>query len=187
MSDVLSVEPHSLQTETMNRILSTLVFTAVSVSSQACIPMVVMMGSGMMGMGMMNNKEPMGTHPMMQMSMKRHHYVMNNGIPQIYLSMKRPLQNSPAPTYLAAGRMLYDKHCAVCHGAKGVGDGVVGETLQPAPTNLAMSLKMPQASDPFVFWAIAEGGAMLQTAMPPFKDVLTEQEIWQLIAYLRSL
>lgn len=169
----------------MNKILMTLMFTAVSISSQACIPMVFMMGGGMMGMGMMNDRDKMSMQPMMNMSMTRHHYVMKRGIPQVYTSTRPPLEKNPAD--VVAGKALYEKHCALCHGPKGFGDGVGGKALQPPPTNLAMSLKMPQASDSFITWAIAEGGVMFNTAMPPFKDVLSKQEIWQLITYLHSL
>jgi mono/diheme cytochrome c family protein len=43
------------------------------------------------------------------------------------------------------------------------------------------------ASDNYLMWTISEGGAGLGTAMPPFKDALSENERWKIIRYLESL
>jgi mono/diheme cytochrome c family protein len=43
------------------------------------------------------------------------------------------------------------------------------------------------ASDGYLFWTIAEGGAPVGSAMPPFKGVLGDDQVWQVIAYLREL
>ena len=40
-------------------------------------------------------------------------------------------------TSVAAGKQLYDKQCAGCHGDAGKGDGAMGEELNPKPANLA--------------------------------------------------
>src|SRR5712692_8905241 len=37
---------------------------------------------------------------------------------------------------IAAGRELYQKHCAGCHGETGKGDGMMGEELDPKPADL---------------------------------------------------
>jgi hypothetical protein len=41
--------------------------------------------------------------------------------------------------------------------------------------------------DPFMYWAIAEGGAQFGTAMPAFKDTLSSDGIWAVIAYVRQV
>ena len=46
---------------------------------------------------------------------------------------------------------------------------------------------MPIATDGYLYWTIAEGGTPLGTAMPPFKNVLKDAEIWKVISYLREL
>jgi len=46
---------------------------------------------------------------------------------------------------------------------------------------------MPMAQwDPFMYWTVAEGGAPLGTAMPPFKSVLSSDEIWAVTAYIQA-
>jgi mono/diheme cytochrome c family protein len=46
---------------------------------------------------------------------------------------------------------------------------------------------MPMASDSYLFWTISEGGAPVGSAMPPFKQTLTDDEIWKIITYVRTL
>jgi mono/diheme cytochrome c family protein len=128
---------------------------------------------GMMGDGHMN------------MSMRRHHFAMMNGIDPRYVS-KRNLLESTAEN-IAAGKKLYEQNCAFCHGQTGVGDGEAGKNLNPRPANIAAFSKMPMATDAYLYWTIAEGGVPLKTAMPPFNNTLNEDEIWKIILYLREL
>lgn len=82
-----------------------------------------------------------------------------------------------------AGRTLYRQNCLVCHGRRGLGDGPAALTLNPRPVNL--QLHVPQHPDGFLEWWIAEG--VPGTAMPQWKDRLSETERWQLVRYLREL
>jgi mono/diheme cytochrome c family protein len=45
---------------------------------------------------------------------------------------------------------------------------------------------MPDAVDEYLLWAISEGGKSFGTNMPAFKDALTEEQIWQIITYMRA-
>lgn len=118
-------------------------------------------------------------------SFVRHQYVMGHGLDPDYASMSSPLQADEET--VTAGGKLYQQNCAACHGESGEGDGPAGKQLSPPPANIAISSKMPMASDGYLYWTIAEGGVPLHTAMPPFKDALTKEQIWQIIAYLREL
>ena len=148
--------------------------------------LVLLAGLSQAQMGMMQGGGPgMMRGGMMNMSMQRHHYVMRNGLPGEYAGKRNPLGNSAED--LARGKTLYQSNCAACHGAQGQGDGPAGENLNPRPANIARFAKMPMASDPYLYWTISEGGTPVNSAMPPFKNVLKEQEIWQIIAYLRRM
>jgi mono/diheme cytochrome c family protein len=48
---------------------------------------------------------------------------------------------------------------------------------------------MAELSDGYLFWRASEGGTFepFNSAMPPWKDVLSENERWQVITFLRSL
>ncbi len=46
---------------------------------------------------------------------------------------------------------------------------------------------MPMATDSYLLWTLSEGGAPVGSAMPPFKGLLSEEEMWKIIRYLREL
>ncbi|MCB1860313.1 MAG: cytochrome c [Gammaproteobacteria bacterium] len=141
---------------------------------------------GMMGdRGMMRGNGMMRGQDMMNMSIIRHRFVMMNGIGKEYASRTNPL--SPTPNNITNGEELYTGNCATCHGVSGRGDGEAGKSLNPRPANIAAFSKMPMASDGYLYWTIAEGGTPLGTAMPVFKSVLSEEQIWEIILYLRRL
>jgi mono/diheme cytochrome c family protein len=124
-------------------------------------------------------------HGGMQMSMVRHHFVMQHGIDAQYASRTMPLE--PTTESIDNGKRLYEQNCATCHGPAGDGDGPAGAALSPPPANVALAAKMPIATDAYLYWTIAEGGVPVESAMPPFKAALGEGEIWDIIGYLRQL
>ncbi len=86
---------------------------------------------------------------------------------------------------LARGEKIYAQQCATCHGDGGMGDGPAGQSLDPAPAPIAHTSQM--LGDSYLFWRISEGGAQFNTAMIPYKSILSEQEIWDVINYIRAL
>lgn len=121
----------------------------------------------------------------MNMSRVRHRFVRRNGLPAEYRSLENPL--APTRERVDAGERLYRANCAACHGPSGQGDGPAAESLDPAPTNIARLARMPMAGDAYLYWTIAEGGVPVGSAMPPYEDSLDEQQIWQVILYLRRM
>ncbi len=117
--------------------------------------------------------------------MLRHRLVRMEGIPAAYRALRNPLP--PTSTALAEGRLLFARHCAGCHGERGLGDGKDAQGLSPPPANLAWTVRRPLASDGYLMWAIAEGGGRLGTAMPAFGDALSEKDRWKIITFLRQL
>ena len=82
-----------------------------------------------------------------------------------------------------AGRALYQKYCAACHGLRGRGDGPAAVELHPPPADLL--LHAPQHSDGELFYYIARG--VPETAMPAWRGVLSERERWHLVHYVHEL
>jgi hypothetical protein len=68
----------------------------------------------------------------------------------------------------------------------GVGDGDGGATLDVQPADLGRSLGQPLYKDDFFYWSISEGGSEFKTDMPPFKNDLTEREIWRILTFMRA-
>ena len=106
------------------------------------------------------------------------------GVAAAYRSARNPL-SADAKT-LATGRTVYRDNCAACHGASGRGDGEAGQDLDPKPVDLtAMRYRNPRMAAP-MFYAISEGGEAYGSAMPAFKDGLSESERWAVISYIQS-
>lgn len=80
---------------------------------------------------------------------------------------------------LARGKLLYDIHCAVCHGADGQGDGVMAQ-YNMKPANLVQSV----LDDGSMFLVISNGTG---GNMPPMRENLTVRERWDVINYIRAL
>ncbi len=98
--------------------------------------------------------------------------------PEKEAAKKNPLQ--PNESVLTSGRNLFGDYCSNCHGADALGDRDA-HTDADAPPNLIKRLK--GHSDGDFFWKIKTG----RNGMPAFEEELEEDEIWQIIAYLREL
>ncbi|MFQ5430868.1 MAG: c-type cytochrome, partial [Nitrospinota bacterium] len=95
----------------------------------------------------------------------------------------------------ANGKKIYMKKCKWCHGVEGEADGPAAEFLIPPPRNFAEGvykyntskydpdISIPRDED--IFNRISEG--MPGTGMPSWKEVLKEQERWDLVAFVKSL
>jgi mono/diheme cytochrome c family protein len=87
-----------------------------------------------------------------------------------------------------AGAEIYEINCATCHGPEGKGDGLAAIGLDPQPASLADAHLMEEMNDGALFWRVSEGGMMepFNSLMPAWKDTLSEDEIWQVITYIRE-
>jgi mono/diheme cytochrome c family protein len=71
----------------------------------------------------------------------------------------------------------------MCHGSQGHGDGPAGQALDPKPRNLAEL--QAKAGDDFLFWRIREGKP--GTSMVAWKGILTDEQTWQVVSFIRTL
>lgn len=111
---------------------------------------------------------------------------VEEAIPPEFAGKTMPTGTSDDPKAQVAGKEIYEGkinpavNCSRCHGSDG------------KPTKLGKGA--PDLSDPTVskkysdaqwFWRISEKKA--GTTMPAYKDKLTEEQRWHVIAYLRTL
>lgn len=90
----------------------------------------------------------------------------------------------PSSPSTEPGRRIYEQRCLDCHGPEGRGDGVKAPFLSPRPGNL-VSAATSAKSDKDLLKIIANGRA--RTAMPPWKDELSDEEQREVLRYIRSL
>ena len=105
--------------------------------------------------------------------------------------------SSDKDTSVSEGEQLYIINCVVCHGVNLDGEGRINdfEYNGPRPRNL-LEGAAPAATDGEVFGWISFGGQPGLAAgliglsspswMPPFNKLLTEDERWEVVMYLRS-
>jgi mono/diheme cytochrome c family protein len=116
--------------------------------------------------------------------MLRHRTFMHQGVPAEYRGQTSTVALTEAT--IREGATLYAENCASCHGPTGLGDGEAGRALNPSPALLACMINMPMAVDSYLLWTISEGGKPFGTDMPAFRDTLTKEEIWKVIAFMRA-
>lgn len=86
------------------------------------------------------------------------------------------------------GNKIFQAQCMTCHGAEGKGDAPAGQALTPPAQDLSDPELQDAISDHYIFWRISEGGAALgYTGMTPFKDAISEEDRWKVVAFVRSL
>jgi mono/diheme cytochrome c family protein len=95
--------------------------------------------------------------------------VETNPIPRTVLSIDR-------------GRQLFHQDCEACHGAEGRGDGPAAASLRKRPKDLTRIAPPPYFPDGVVAYRIANGGEV----MPAWKSVLSADDIWDLINFIRA-
>lgn len=82
-----------------------------------------------------------------------------------------------------AGKKLYSRYCASCHGPNGKGDG--GMALSGGtPSDLTDDQWDYGSADGEIFVAIRDG---VSADMLAYKDKINDKQIWQVVNFLRSI
>lgn len=91
-------------------------------------------------------------------------------------------QNVPINTTRATtGQQIFEQHCAVCHGEKGLGDGPGGASLPVKPFDLTTHVLLHD--EQYLYVTVLDGRGY----MPAFGPRLTQDQILDVIAYTRLL
>ena len=107
--------------------------------------------------------------------------------PDDYLSRTNPVATDPASAKAGEGLFLGGQragNCAVCHGREGDGKGQLASQFDPPPRNFRCAQTIDGVADGQLFWIIRFGSP--GTAMPPHAR-LSDEQVWQILAFLRSL
>ncbi len=109
-------------------------------------------------------------------------HLVNISIPNAAKSQQNPLSAVVDGPEAAAGQIVYNNKCEVCHGYDGAGKTVAGSGLYPPPADLRRPA-LAQRTDGELFYLIQNG--IRNTGMPGWQ--LTDREAWQLVVALRNL
>ena len=96
-----------------------------------------------------------------------------------------PPADLDSPVRIAAGAAYYGQVCARCHGGPGFGQNPVVLSMHPRPQYLMTDLPIAKFTAPELFRIVKEG--VKYSAMPSWPADRRDDEVWQLVAFLRAL
>lgn len=85
---------------------------------------------------------------------------------------------------ISNGKKIYLKKCSICHGEKADGKGPSAESFEVPPWSFTDDT-IDDISDGYLFQKIKNGGIWFE--MPPFGLIFNNDEIWDIINFLRSI
>jgi len=100
--------------------------------------------------------------------------------PESAKEIKNPVEATKKS--IKEGQQIFKQRCVVCHGQEGKGDGPGSRALEPKPANLP-SEKVQGQTDGEIFWKISNG----RGPMVAWKNILSEENRWNLVNYVRTL
>lgn len=100
---------------------------------------------------------------------------------EAFPQLENPMTDKAASA--SRGKPLFEKNCAKCHGLNGNGYGTVAHGFTTWPRQLWAWNNAGSAADGYLFWFITNG----RTDMPPWGVILTEEQRWDLISYIKTL
>jgi mono/diheme cytochrome c family protein len=86
---------------------------------------------------------------------------------------------------ILAGQINFGSYCMVCHGLDGQNTGVPFADKMEPPVPPLNSPSVQSYTDGQLHWIIQNG--ISPSGMPASKDIFHDEEIWQLVLYIRHL
>lgn len=86
---------------------------------------------------------------------------------------------------LSAGKAIFKDKCERCHGPGGLGDGPDADPDAMMDMDLTVAKRAERNPDGVVFYKVMNGRR--KPKMPVFKEELTTEQVWAVVAYAQSL
>jgi mono/diheme cytochrome c family protein len=112
--------------------------------------------------------------------------------PAEYANVTAPLNIWSDAGMISLGQAIYAVRCTVCHGERGAGDGLAAAGLSLKPASFRDNAMVAEMTDAYWFWRVSEGGIVepfmsAGSVMPAWKQELSVEDRWAVIAYQHSL
>jgi mono/diheme cytochrome c family protein len=106
-------------------------------------------------------------------------------VPTLAADQAEPLPRDTGEAASVRGSIAFRTYCVLCHGTEGKGNGRAARMYTPRPADLTVS----PFNDQYKEMIIRGGGASVGRSafMPPWGDELTDEQIRDVVAFLREL
>lgn len=101
-------------------------------------------------------------------------------VPANFKSMKNPVASNDAS--IQAGKTLYAKTCAACHGKTGLGDGPKAKSLKTPATDFSKAAFQSQTDGEHFYKTKTGRGEMTK-----YEGKMSDDDIWNVVNYMRTL
>jgi mono/diheme cytochrome c family protein len=113
-------------------------------------------------------------------------------VPAAYANAHIPDRVWTDPAAIGRGKEVYTAKCALCHGDKGDGKGPAAASLPVKPGDFTDKKMVAEMAGNYWFWRVSEGGLVdpfkaKGSAMPAWKNELSVEDRWAVIAYAHTL
>jgi len=132
----------------------------------------------------MSDDEAVNTYGKKMPAAPEHTVPVSGGIEELKGADPNTLHNPlvATPATIAQGRTAYGYYCGHCHGPRADGNGTVGQSFSPLPTDLR-SAPVQSQNDGQLFAKTSLG----YQRCPPLALTVAEADRWAIINYLRTL
>lgn len=96
-------------------------------------------------------------------------------------SVTNPIKSSDES--IGRGKQVFETNCATCHGLNGGGQGPAAHGITTSPRQLWAWNNTDSSTDGYLYWFITNG----RNEMPPWGLVLSENDRWDAINYIKTL
>ncbi|MCL2659151.1 MAG: cytochrome c [Acidobacteriaceae bacterium] len=86
---------------------------------------------------------------------------------------------------IEAGKLIFGNYCVVCHGRDAQNTGVPFAAAMSPPVPSLASPEVQSYTNGQLKWIIENG--IFPSGMPASKGILTDEEMWTIVVYLRHL
>ena len=111
--------------------------------------------------------------------------IIRNTLGYLILALNTLAANHlPLTSEVPLGEKIYHDRCEVCHGSQGDGKTFAANALFPPPRNFTKKSMQTELSFKRMIRSVTKGRP--NTAMMPWENVLSEQEILSVVNYIRQ-